>query len=277
MRSESCRDSGAAGAVAVYARATAWRLRVGGALALLFCAGWLLFASDAVNPYTVGPPAYIIDDHLTYGGVAGQGGLEPQRDGGPELRTRRWDQEVMDQARAMYVEMIDRYDDSGSVVWNGLQETAIDIDPSQSDYSSGAYVDQIGQTMQALTAAADNIEISQLMNFVPGPGGNAALSQIYDLAVANGVAVGGPDLFDADSAFPYYDLLDDGLTPVDMSVQLPSLQAIEDGDFTTEEMLDEGINRLTMRMMFMLMATMAKIPMLIRLNSIMYTPITRPR
>ncbi len=208
------------------------------------------FSTLAEDALTAGPPEYIINDHETYGGLPGQGGLEPDRDGGTEFRTRRWDSEVMDKARAMYLDMISRYDDDGSLAWTALQETAINIDVATSDYDAASYIDQIEQTIQTLSAAADNIEISQPINFLPGQVGDAGIRQVYDTAVANGLSVGSPDLYGASEAFDYYDVLDDGLAPVDMSVQANSLREIENGTFTAAEMLALGFDRLNMRMMY---------------------------
>jgi len=202
------------------------------------------------NPYTVGPPKYIIDDHQTYGGSPGEGGIWPSKDHPGQYRTLRWQDNVAEKAQDMMVAVIEKYDQNETVQWMISGETATNVRVTElPDYDPDAIVANIIDNLEAMAGAADRLAITQLMNYVAG--GTPSLYKIYDAALANGVAVGSPDLFGGSKEFNYYDVLDQGRAPVDMSAQWDSLKHIKNGVFSAEQMMDTGIDRLDMRAMFM--------------------------
>jgi len=202
------------------------------------------------DPYTAGPPKYIVDDYQTYGGAPGEGGLERSRNHPDEFRTRRWDDEVVKKMQDMLTAVIEEYDQHESVLWFSGAETALNVDINNTDYDVDKFVDKLIETIEVMDAAADRLALNQSMNFIPG-GTNEHLRKVYDAAVEHGVSVGSPDLQGGSKEFNYYDVLDDGETPVDISVQWASLDYIQKGTFSIEQMLDTGIDRLDMRMMYM--------------------------
>ncbi len=207
------------------------------------------FHSLADNPYTAGVPKYIVDDHQTYGGSPGHGGLEAQKNNSG-WAVRRWDSEVMDRLTEMYQALVEEFDGNPSVPMLMFgPETSLKLDtPNIPDYSPEKYVAEYAELMEEVAATAQHMELSMQMNWLP-EWGNKGIQALYDVAKANGISVGSPDLMATPKEMPYYDVFEAAEVPVDISVQMPSLKHIKNGAFTVEEMVQTGID-MGMRMMY---------------------------
>ena len=210
--------------------------------------GTQTFGSLDNDPTTCGPPAYIINDHATYGGVAGSGGCYLDTTKG-NWRSARYRTAMNNRVIAMYQHINTQYNADPNVVHVLLPESVVSkANLFNGDYSAAICVTAWKALIAGALPTATGMHYTFALNFI-NAGNDSHVREVYNACVQFGCASGGPDLYGGNKIGKIggREILDDNAVPNDMSVQWLSYAEISNGGMTTQQMLNTGINTLKMR------------------------------
>jgi len=176
------------------------------ALALLDSHGkrlWIQLQETSFDPQRVLVPEYLVEDPRFGGGVAPQYEIEDEEETRYHAAgwvARRWDPAVRERF-AMLLQALGRAFD-GRIAGINLPESSVGFGergPLQPpDYTAESYRDGLIANLVAARRAFTKSVVLQYLNFMPGEWlpwiDHGLLRSVYEFALANGVALGGPDL-----------------------------------------------------------------------------------
>jgi hypothetical protein len=178
-------------------------------------------------------PRYILDEPQYGGGLARQfDNSQPGRAPVPKgWIARQWDPEVRARFQALLAALAERFD--GRIAGIILTETAVtvDRDAPPEGWDCDRYFE--AETENALFArrAFGRSDVVQYVNFWPCGWANARpyMSRFFELAAANGIGVGGPDIVpyrpgQMANSYPFIRAYGDKVPLVAMAIQEPTLE-----------------------------------------------------
>lgn len=192
-------------------------------------------------------PQYVLDEPQYGGGLARQfDNSQPGRAPVPKgWISRQWDPEVRTRFQALLAALADRFD--GRIAGVILTETAVtvDHDTPPEGWDCDRYFE--AETENALFAreAFTRSHVVQYVNFWPCGWANARpyMSRFFELAAANGIGVGGPDIVpyrpgQMANSYPFIRAYREKVPLVAMAIQEPTLEYLNPQTgkpFTREE------------------------------------------
>lgn len=159
-----------------------------------------LFSTPSRIPATAGPPAYIINDHATYGGFSGAGGLALTSDPTNVYTVRFWDANVMERLiqwmEAFYGYVRDR--EIVKACWTN-ESTVSQIDTGSADASdytvNGIMAQYLKRTERCTAAGGSETRHVETVNFIKNGTNTIAgdIGDYYDFLFTNGAGISFPD------------------------------------------------------------------------------------
>jgi len=193
---------------------------------------WIQLQDVTFSPQRVNVPQYLMTDSAYHGGAVQDYSVFGDSDDSVKAEgwvARRWDPAVQDRFARLLSALGKEFD--GKIEGINLPETAIGFGSTGRYFPAGfthdSYRAAIKTNMAALKKAFPKSVAMQYANFIPGEWrpfkDKGYLSEVYDFAKANRVAVGGPDLMPSregqmKSSYP---LIRDavGVVPTGLAVQ----------------------------------------------------------
>ena len=180
-------------------------------------------------------PQYILDGPEYGGGLARQfDNSQPGR--APVAKgwiARQWDPEVRARFQALLAALAERFD--GRIAGLVLAETAatVDRDAPPEGWDCDAYFAAEAENALFARRAFGRSHVVQYVNFWPCGWANARpyMSRFFELAAANGIGVGGPDIVpdrpgQMANSYPFIRAYRDRVPLVAMAVQEPTLEYV---------------------------------------------------
>ena len=164
---------------------------------------WIQLQDVSFSPSRVNVPQYLVDDPAYHGGAAKTYSIRGDNDSSVRESgwvARRWDPAVQERFAALLTALGKEFD--GEIEGINLPETALEYGSTGRYFPEGftheSYRAAIKTNMAALKKAFPKSVAMQYANFIPGEWrpyeDKGYLSDIYDFAVRERIAVGGPDL-----------------------------------------------------------------------------------
>lgn len=164
---------------------------------------WIQLQDVSFSPSRVLVPQYLLNDPAYHGGVARTYRIRGDNDSSVRESgwvARRWDPAVQERFAALLTALGKQFD--GEIEGINLPETSLEYGNTgkyfPQGYTNDVYRAAIKANMAALKKAFPKSIAMQYANFMPGewrPSEDKGyLSDIYDFAVREKIAVGGPDL-----------------------------------------------------------------------------------
>ena len=164
---------------------------------------WIQLQDVSFSTSRVLVPQYLLNDPAYHGGVAKTYQIRGDSDSVVKESgwvARRWDPAVQERFAALLTALGKEFD--GEIEGINLPETALEYGNTgryfPPGYTNDVYRAAIKTNLSALKKAFPKSIVMQYANFMPGEwrptDDRGYLKDIYDFAVSNGIAVGGPDL-----------------------------------------------------------------------------------
>jgi hypothetical protein len=164
---------------------------------------WIQLQDVSFSPSRVLVPQYLLNDPAYHGGVAKTYSIRGDNDSSVKESgwvARRWDPAVQERFAALVAALGKEFD--GEIEGINLPETSLEYGMTGKYFPDGftndSYPAAVKQNMEALRKAFPKSVAMQYANFMPGEwrptDDKGYLSGIYDFAIREKIAVGGPDL-----------------------------------------------------------------------------------